>query len=439
MGGLILQKSYHHFSKIMIITLTASLTVPAINANAESLDTLKKQQQQVDQKKSNLISDIQLKSNKIQENKLQQDQFMNQIKKLDQQIIKTDEKISVLSSKIEVSKKEVRQLNASIQQLEKSIQEREDLLKDRARAIQENGHSINYIDVLLGANSFADFIDRISAVTTLVEADHNIIQAQFNDKKKLAVQQKKLKQKLKKQQENYHQLKSLKTELDQQKLEKNKLIDQLEKTQKELISEKDLKEKEYSETLSISKDVQNNIEKEQARLTEIARQQAEAKKTNTDSTSSSPSTSESATTQSTPSVSSGTWTRPTTGRITSNSGVRDIGAGAEVHYGLDIANAEGTPIVAAADGVVFRASPLSTYGNVIMITHSINGQTYTTVYAHLSGYKVHVGQSVKKGQLIGYMGSTGRSTGSHLHFEMHDTPWQGQKVGLINPLRYISF
>ena len=184
----------------MIITLTASLTVPAINANAEPLDTLKQQQQQVDQKKSNLISDIQLKSNKIQENQLQQDQFMNQIKKLDQQIIKTDEKISVLSSKIEVSKKEVRQLNASIQQLEKSIQEREDLLKDRARAIQENGHSINYIDVLLGANSFADFIDRISAVTTLVEADPNIIQAQFNDKKKLAVQQKKLKQKLKKHQ-----------------------------------------------------------------------------------------------------------------------------------------------------------------------------------------------------------------------------------------------
>lgn len=420
----------------MAATLALSLAIPTLNVKAESLDSLKSQQQEVNQKKSNLQSDIQSKTNKIHENQTKQNEFMKQLTKLNQKINHTDEKISGVLSKIETLKGEIRQLKASIQELEKKIKEREALLKDRARAIQESGGSISYIDVLLGADSFADLIDRVSAVTTLVEADREIIRAQTNDQKKLEEQQTKLKQKLQNQQKNYDKLKKLKSSLDSQKKEKNKLIDKLEAKQEKLISEKKLKEKEYSEALSISKDVQNDIEKEQARLAKKARQEAEAKKSQAKSTAAVPKVEKS---NDTPSISSGTWTRPTTGRITSNSGLRDIGAGDEIHYGLDIANAEGTPIVAAADGVVFRASPLSTYGNVIMITHSIKGKTYTTVYGHLSGYKTHAGQSVKKGQLIGYMGSTGRSTGSHLHFEMHDTPWQGQKVGLLNPLRYISF
>lgn len=88
--------------------------------------------------------------------------------------------------------------------------------------------------------------------------------------------------------------------------------------------------------------------------------------------------------------------KPAQGRFTSGFAGRDIGAGAEYHYGIDIANSEGTPIVAAADGVVFRASPLSTYGNVVMITHNINGQTYTSLYAHMSRFGTSVGKTVKK-------------------------------------------
>ncbi|CAM5557437.1 hypothetical protein LSPH24S_07116 [Lysinibacillus sphaericus] len=81
------------------------------------------------------------------------------------------------------------------------------------------------------------------------------------------------------------------------------------------------------------------------------------------------------------------------------------------HYGVDLANKTGTPIWASADGVVSYAAPLSSYGNVVILTHSINGQIYTTVYAHLSAFNVSVGDVVNQGQQIAAMGSTGRSTG----------------------------
>ncbi len=453
-----------NLNKFIAATLALTVAIPSVSASAESLNDLKTQQQELNQKKSDLSSNIKRKSSKINQTKSKIDVFMNQINKLNSKINNMDQKINKVLGEIESTTSYIEKLNASITKLEKNIKERDALLKDRARSIQENGGSVSYVDVLLGSDSFVDFIDRISAVNTLVAADRDIINEQKNDKKKLEEQKKELKQKLVEQQNNRDQLKALRNSLESQKKNKNKVIDRLEAEQAKLLAGKRLAEKEYSEALTISKKVQASIVKEQARLAKVARQEAErarqeaekarqeaerarqvksARQTNSHvkkpSIAKTASVSKHSEPAITSNVSSGTWTRPTTGTITSNSGVRDIGAGAEVHYGTDIANVQGTPIVAAADGVVFRASPLSTYGNVIMITHSIDGHIWTTVYGHLSGYNTSVGQSVKKGQVIGYMGSTGRSTGSHLHFEMHNTSWQGQKVGLVNPLRYISF
>ncbi|MRB78846.1 peptidoglycan DD-metalloendopeptidase family protein, partial [Bacillus thuringiensis] len=91
----------------------------------------------------------------------------------------------------------------------------------------------------------------------------------------------------------------------------------------------------------------------------------------------------------------------------------------QMHYGLDIAASGNVPVVAAADGIATRSYYSASYGNVVFISHNINGQTYTTVYAHLNSRSVSVGQSVKQGQQIGIMGNTGQSEGQHLHFEIH--------------------
>jgi murein DD-endopeptidase MepM/ murein hydrolase activator NlpD len=108
---------------------------------------------------------------------------------------------------------------------------------------------------------------------------------------------------------------------------------------------------------------------------------------------------------------------PVSGVVTSNFGGRNSpwGSGTEVHQGIDIANNMGTPIVATADGKVVRSEWSEGYGNIVQIDH---GEGISTIYGHNSRIVVNVGQSVRKGQIISYLGSTGRSTGPHVHYEV---------------------
>jgi len=104
-------------------------------------------------------------------------------------------------------------------------------------------------------------------------------------------------------------------------------------------------------------------------------------------------------------------------RLSSDYGMRNhpVLGGQRAHKGVDLAGASGTPVYATADGYVSRADRFGSYGNYISIEH---GGELQTRYAHLSGFEVTAGERVSKGQLIGYVGSTGRSTGPHLHYEV---------------------
>ncbi len=120
---------------------------------------------------------------------------------------------------------------------------------------------------------------------------------------------------------------------------------------------------------------------------------------------------------------------PTEGRLTSPFGERIHPTTFEksFHYGIDLANNVGTNIYASATGVVLFSEENGTYGNMILISH---GNGYSTVYAHLSKMLVKSGDQVKKGDLIAKMGNTGRSTGSHLHFEIREngTPIDPEQI-----------
>jgi murein DD-endopeptidase MepM/ murein hydrolase activator NlpD len=113
----------------------------------------------------------------------------------------------------------------------------------------------------------------------------------------------------------------------------------------------------------------------------------------------------------------GIFSWPVTGTITSPFGWRSnpFGGGPEFHQGLDIAAPSGTPVTAAAAGTVIMAQWYGGYGNYILIDH---GGGYSTGYGHLSAIYVSSGQVVQRGQAIGAVGSTGQSTGPHLHFEV---------------------
>ena len=121
---------------------------------------------------------------------------------------------------------------------------------------------------------------------------------------------------------------------------------------------------------------------------------------------------------------------PARGKVTSEFGPRNspLSRRKEFHFGIDIAGPRGTPILATAEGEVVLASYRIGFGNTIIIDH---GYGFTTVYAHLKNFNVHLGNSVQKGQVIGYMGSTGYSTGVHLHYEVH------KKGVAVNPRAYL--
>jgi len=122
-------------------------------------------------------------------------------------------------------------------------------------------------------------------------------------------------------------------------------------------------------------------------------------------------------------VASGTFVWPTSGRISQ--------AFSWYHRAIDIANKSGTPILAADSGKVIVAGWLDNvgYGNRVIIDH---GNGFSTLYGHLSKISVNIGQTVKRGDVIGLMGSTGRSTGSHLHFEIRE------KDRTVDPLTYLK-
>jgi murein DD-endopeptidase MepM/ murein hydrolase activator NlpD len=121
---------------------------------------------------------------------------------------------------------------------------------------------------------------------------------------------------------------------------------------------------------------------------------------------------------------------PVEGRVTASFGERIDpfnGEGA-FHSGVDIGSSYGSPVVAPADGLVTRSEIMGGYGKAIMIDH---GNGISTRYGHLSGYAVTAGQRVHRGDVIGYVGESGRSTGPHLHYEVriNDTP--------VNPYKYL--
>lgn len=119
---------------------------------------------------------------------------------------------------------------------------------------------------------------------------------------------------------------------------------------------------------------------------------------------------------------------PVQGTVTSGFGWRTspFGEGNEQHAGVDIAVSLGTPVVATADGEVVESGPVGDYGNMVQVDH---GNGLATVYGHNSRLAVTAGQTVLKGQVIAYAGSTGKSTGPHVHYEVRKDgvavdPWR---------------
>ncbi|MGA9466552.1 MAG: peptidoglycan DD-metalloendopeptidase family protein [Exiguobacterium marinum] len=129
---------------------------------------------------------------------------------------------------------------------------------------------------------------------------------------------------------------------------------------------------------------------------------------------------------------------PAEGRLSQGFGAASGQFGYTFHNGLDIAAKTGTPIYAAEAGTVTKVSSSGPYGNHVQIEHNVDGQKWTTVYAHMHKVDVKKGQTVRQGEPIGQLGNTGNSSGSHLHFEIHkgDYNFSATSAGnAVNPMK----
>jgi peptidoglycan hydrolase CwlO-like protein len=451
----------------IMIGLGSILAAPSVYA--ESISDLEKQKESIQEKRSGVESNISDTEKKIDSLQDKQMTAEDQIAAIEAKIAESAKKIDAKNAEITQTKKEIEALKEEIKVLKERIAKRNEVLKERALSFQETGGDVNYLEVLFGSSSFGDLVDRVGAVATIAEADRDILKQHELDKKDLEEKQKAVETKLASLEVAKAELLEIQKQQKQQKQEKDALVKKLKQQTEKHEHEKMGLEEEKANLAAQERAIKSAISLEHQRLAELeaarkkaaaeakkraeqeaaqaaaqaasqaASQASESKKQSTSSgysaksNSSSSSSPASSNVSQAPAVSSGTFTRPSAGYVSSTMGERWN----KQHAGIDIAASGTVPVVAAADGVVSRSYFSSTYGNVVFVTHSISGQQWTTVYAHLSSRQVGEGAVVAKGQQVGIMGNTGHSYGQHLHFELHKGSWNYSKSNAVNPLNYI--
>lgn len=328
--------------------------------------------------------------------KNQEKTLQSEIAQLDLEIATTDAKIKKQEEEIAITNALAYQASLELEAAEERVLEREELLKTRVRAMYESGGKVDYLEVLLGSSSFGEFVERLDFLALLVQQDNKIIEDFVQAK--IEVEEKK------------EEIEAYLVQLEAQLDKLTAMIAEFEQQQKD-------KEVRIAK---IAADRENLAEQEAlefAEATNLANQKAAAQKELEDLKWDG----------------EFAWPVPDSKRITSYFGNRkDPFTGkTKGHNGMDIGAPQGTTIVAAASGVVLVAEYLNGYGNTVIIEH---GNGMRTLYGHIrnGGTVVSAGDRVERKQKIAEVGSTGRSTGPHLHFEVHKN---GQ---LQDPLDYLK-
>lgn len=370
----------------VLYVVVGSLTAQAATTQSQ-IDTLKKQQKEIEKKKQEIQSQI---------NSLEYNQKSALAKKevLDTQIQLTEDDIANINDQIATYEQMIVDKQAEIVQAQKDEDEQLALFKLRIRTMEENG-SISYLSIIFEANSFSDLLARIDLIGEIMQYDEQLYESLKAAKQATIDAEADLKKAKEEQEIQREELIAKQTELEKQLTEADALLDQIEE---DIAAAKEL----YQQEQAAGKDIQTQINKK----TEELKKQQTVKGTG-----------------------SFIWPTPSCSIVTSVYGNRwhPIYHEYRNHAGIDIGAKYGASILAADGGQVIISAYSSSYGNYVVISH---GNGYTTLYAHMSSRSVKEGDKVTQGQVIGKIGSTGNSTGPHLHFEIS---LNGSRT---NPLKY---
>lgn len=446
-----------HYRKIFTGFLAAAMLFSAVPmGHAESSAELKGEIDSLRQQQEAIAA--QMKSLKAQENAnwSSTEEMVDQKNNIDQQMFLLYAQLDNLDDQIMEYGQLIAQNQQELDQAEKRLEELNEKNKDRIRAMEEEG-KVSYWSVVFKANSFTDLVDRLSMVQEIAEADQRMLAELDEAAKEVArVQEELVGQKTALEQSRADQV-AAQAELEQKRAEADDILNQLniervdlaadhsalDAEDNALLAEIARTEKEYNEARAReAEEERRKAEAEKRRQEEEKKKQEEANKKQEEANKNpapEPKPEETKPEETKPTSkpdpkpeekpnppAESSWRQPCSySYISSGYGSRSGGW----HNGVDFAASRGTPIYASRSGTVTKARSMTTsYGNHVVINH---GDGFSSLYAHMDYFVVSSGEYVSQGQLIGYVGSTGNSTGPHLHFTIM---YNGSDV---NPMKYL--
>ncbi len=408
---------------LCVCMISIPMAIPTTVSAEDSISDLEQQLQQLEQENQKYQKILDDTKSDIAEKEEYKSALVSKVQVLDEKIAVTREKISSLNDDIK-EKQDAYDKGLS------EVEDQFDALANRLRILYMSGNATD-LEIIFGAKDFSDLIDKMELVKSLANSDKELISEIQTKLDELSTKKKSLEADKK---DLETQQASLKSDQD----EFNKLISDNDEILKNLYASNSEAQNSLESAALQSDEIEAKISQYYAAQKAAAERAAQASQSSSGSSSSSSSSSSSGSSSSgssssgsssviVPSGSGFAW--PTPGFVSRSS---EWFEDREVynHGGIDIAGAGimGTPVVAAADGTVVATNSSCThnwgksyscgcgggYGNYVMISHA-GGKM--TVYGHLTSLTVSSGQSVSRGQVIGYVGSTGNSTGPHLHYE----------------------
>lgn len=401
------------FGKLLVVgMLIGSFVVPV---HATSIKDAKDKKQTIEENKSEAEEDV--KALQKEQNTLKKS-----IEALDKKMDKLDQRFYALSEELKEAKVNLEEIQTELAQAKEDEKTQYATMKKRIKYMYEHGES-GYLEVIFQADSLSDLLNRTEYVAKISEYDHNMLERLKAVRKKIAKAEEK-------QEEEIVKVTNLKTKVEKQKEEVEELAKDKQSQMKKY--EENIKKKKsliagYNKQLDEQEALIEKLEEEARKKAaeEEARRQQQQNQNNSSNNNSSSSSGNSSNNKYTGGTF--TWPCPSSYNVTSQYGYRihPILGRKKLHNGIDIGASYGSSIVAAADGTVIAASYNSSMGNYVMIDH---GSGITTIYMHSSRLFVSSGQKVSKGQHIANVGSTGLSTGPHLHFSVmkngsYVSPW----------------
>lgn len=376
------------------------------------------QAMQVPSYADDLDDQVQDLQGQIDSSRLEQENWQQVIEDVSAKLKQIQADLDAANARLQSIRSRQAEINAQIVQtqneivkMEAYLKTRQNVLNRRVRAIYMHGQ-LNYLEVILGANSFSDFANRVELLKRVIRSDYNLILE--IQKQKAAIEAKK-------------------AQLEEDKRQLDALAAEAEKTQKEIAAKKAEQQKvldaaksnkaaaaQMEQDLNAQLASVRNLIQQRLAAAEAARQAAQQASSDEGGGGSDDNYVQG----------TGAMGWPCSGPITSPFGYRThpIFGTTIFHAGIDIGVDYGTPIHAADSGVVVYSGWISGYGNAVIIDH---GGGVSTLYGHNQSLAVSEGQSVSKGSVIAYAGSTGNSTGPHCHFEVdvNGSP--------VNPMGYL--